>query len=83
MCSGPPTVELLTHADNHIQRMLLAQWSDEQIVDALFWSALSRPPTHAEMSAARFHFSEADNRRDAVEDVCWALMNSREFQLRL
>ena len=83
MVSGPTTVELLTQAGNRIDQMLQAGWSDERIVDALIWTALSRPPTDEEMSGARVYFSSADDRREAVEDVCWALMNAREFQLRL
>jgi Protein of unknown function (DUF1549)/Protein of unknown function (DUF1553) len=83
MVSGPPTMELLTQPDNRIDRMLGAGRDEEQIVDTLFWAALSRPPTQDELAGTVRYIGSADNRRSAVEDVCWALMNSREFQLRL
>ena len=56
--------------------------TNEQIVDELFWTVLSRAPTEEELPAMTAHLDARDNRRWAVEDVAWALMNSREFLFR-
>jgi hypothetical protein len=55
----------------------------EEIVDDLFWTALSRPPTTAELQTTAAHLQRAPDLRAALEDVAWALANSREFLFRL
>jgi hypothetical protein len=48
------------------------------IVDELFLSALSRRPTDAELQKMLEAFTDSD-RRVSVEDVMWAILNSKEF----
>jgi len=48
------------------------------IVDELFLSALSRKPTDAEKAKLLDAFADGD-RRAAVEDVMWAVLNGKEF----
>ncbi len=48
------------------------------IVDDLFLAALSRRPTDAERAKFLEAFTDGD-RRAAVEDVMWAILNSKEF----
>jgi hypothetical protein len=50
----------------------------EVIVDELFLQALGRPPLAAERTRLVEIFADGD-RRSAVEDVLWALLNSKEF----
>jgi hypothetical protein len=50
----------------------------DAIVDELFLSALSRRPTAAERAKFLEPFADGD-RRAAVEDVLWAVLNSKEF----
>ncbi|MBA4063437.1 MAG: hypothetical protein C0501_06935 [Isosphaera sp.] len=50
----------------------------EAVVDELFLAALSRRPTAAERAKFLEAFADGD-RRAAVEDVLWALLNSKEF----
>ncbi len=49
----------------------------EAIIDDLFLGALSRKPTAAERTRLLEAFT--DDRRAAVEDVLWAVLNSKEF----
>lgn len=53
--------------------------SDDDVIDELMLATLSRFPSPQERE--RFHdvFSSADNRREAVEDILWALLNTKEF----
>jgi hypothetical protein len=54
-----------------------------QIVNDLYLVILSRFPTAAELQAAQNYFEKPGaNRRQAVVDVAWALMNSAEFLYR-
>jgi hypothetical protein len=55
----------------------------EEIVDDLFWTALSRAPTTAELQSTVAHLERAPDLQAALEDVTWALANSREFLFRL
>ncbi|HUR55612.1 MAG TPA: DUF1553 domain-containing protein, partial [Gemmataceae bacterium] len=50
----------------------------EAVLDELFLSALSRRPTDAERAKLLPAFADGD-RRAVVEDVLWALLNSKEF----
>ena len=64
---------------------LLDQWlndstlSNEQIVRRLFLSALVRDPDPRELFVSLQPLNTAANRRQAFEDVLWALFNSKEF----
>ena len=49
----------------------------EAIIDELFLGALSRKPTDAERTKLLEAFT--DDRRAVVEDVLWAVLNSKEF----
>ena len=48
----------------------------------LYWTALSRPPTLDELAKAVAHIQRNGNRRSALEDITWALLNAKEFVLR-
>ena len=45
----------------------------------LYLSALTRPPSEAEAAVLLAQVEGAENQRDALEDVFWALLNAREF----
>jgi hypothetical protein len=82
LISGPGIHDLLSDEDNRIGKLLKAGASTEKIVDELYWSALSRSPTVAETSKCLSYVREAKDQRRALEDLTWALMNSKEFVLR-
>jgi hypothetical protein len=82
MISGPGMHELLSESDNRIGKLLKAQASMEKMIDELYWSALSRRPTAKESEKCVAYLREAKDQRRALEDLTWALMNSKEFVLR-
>lgn len=51
----------------------------EEIVDDLFLRSLSRWPTKDEKNAALQHIFDSKNHEQALADVLWSLMNTREF----
>ena len=59
----------------------------DEIINELFWTALTRAPTESERAAARGVFEAAvrgdgSDLRRGVEDLTWSLLNSKEFLLR-
>jgi hypothetical protein len=80
--SGQFVADLLTRPDNRLGRLLKDGRSTAEIVDELFWTALSRPPSPEELAAAAAHVDAAGDRRLHLEDLLWALTNSKEFLFR-
>jgi len=58
-------------------------FSDEAIINHLYLSALSRRPSSTEMKTLQAVLKESDqgkdSRRQAIEDVVWSVLTSREF----
>jgi Protein of unknown function (DUF1549)/Protein of unknown function (DUF1553) len=62
---------------------LLAQGkTDEQIVAALYERVLARKPTTEEQSTCARYVAKVGERKEALEDVLWALVNSTEFLIK-
>lgn len=53
--------------------------SPEQIIENLYIRCLTRRPTQKEMASLQEMLATEENKRQALEDLFWALMNSREF----
>jgi len=81
LLSGPALHDLLVEPQNRLTRLLQSRSSEADLVAELYWTALSRPPSEREIAAARGHLT-LGNRRAALEDLTWALMNAKEFLLR-
>ncbi len=62
--------------------LAVSKKTPEEIARDLYQVALSRDPTPAEREAAVKHLTAAKNRREAVEDLGWVLINSKEFLFR-
>ncbi len=64
-----------------LQRLLAAGMTDDEVLDELFLATLSRLPDAADRRAFRDHRRRALDRRAALTDTLWALINTREFIL--
>jgi hypothetical protein len=73
---------MLTEPDNRLGKLLAADRSDREIVEELYLGALCRPPTGKETVAALAHVGRSKDRRAALEDVLWGVLNAKEFVLR-
>lgn len=63
------------------------QWADSsrtnaEIIQELYWTALGRPATSAEVSTAEAWLIAGSDRASAVFDLTWAVLNSKEFLFR-
>ena len=67
-----------------LQPLLRAKGAPQSVLDKLYLSILSRPPTDEERAAvdAYARSPAAGSPRDATLDVAWALINTAEFVLR-
>lgn len=82
LVSGPSLARLLAEPDNRLGRWLKEQRPAEEIVEELYLCALCRRPTADERRALAEHLERADDRRAALEDLVWAVVNGKEFLLR-
>ena len=82
LISGPQITRLVSHPENRLAKLIAEGKTDEQIIDDVYWSTLTRPPTDDEAKAMAGHVKSVKDRRQGLEDVMWALLNAKEFVLR-
>ena len=82
LIGGQTTQELLTRSDNRLASLIASGDPDEQILGTLTWTILSRAPTGAESERFLTHLRSGPDKRRALEDIAWALLNSKEFLFR-
>ena len=69
----------LADPKGRIEKLLTAKKETAEIVEELYLATLSRSPRPEEVERARHWISQATNQREGLQDVLWALLNSREF----
>ena len=52
--------------------------SRELVID-FYYAALSRSPSAEELKDSLAYVAQSENPRQGLEDLCWALVNSKEF----
>ncbi len=79
MINGPVVHNKLRDDNGRIARGIETGNSDKKIICDLYMAALCRNPSESEMNAALAHISASSDRRLALEDIGWAILNSKEF----
>jgi hypothetical protein len=82
MISGPSINAMLREPDNRLSKLIAAGKSDQDIINELYWTALTRSPSSNEQQRAVQLLQSASGKRNALEDLTWALLNAKEFILR-
>src|SRR5439155_13690670 len=82
LISSPAVNELLANPTNRLAALLDSGMTDAGIINELDWTALSRAPSPGYLAAATRLLGRAGDKRAALEDVTWALLNAKEFVLR-
>lgn len=79
--NGETLLQKLEAKDNRLSKQLEANLTPEQLAEELFLSALSRFPTDRERQKMTEILGTAspEERRQAVEDLYWSLLSSKEF----
>jgi len=55
------------------------QYTNEQLVSDIYLRSLSRLPREQELQIAVAHLEKTTDRKTAVENILWAVMNTKEF----
>jgi len=66
-------------AGNLVGKMLADKRPPNQIVETIYLRALSRSPNQEELKKLLASVEANPNKQQALEDIFWAVMNSREF----
>jgi hypothetical protein len=77
--NGKTLNDKLRAKDSIVAKWLAEKVSDDEAVKRLYVAALCREPTEPERGAFAKALAEADSRREALEDLIWAVLTSKEF----
>jgi hypothetical protein len=73
------TVEGNMKAGNLVGKLTASGQKPSEIMTELYLRVIGRPPTNEESSALEALFSDAEQTKATLEDIQWALLNSKEF----
>jgi hypothetical protein len=69
----------INDAQGRIAKLVQAKSTVPKMIDELYMVTLSRPPRQEELKKAEEYAAKAPNQREAMQDLLWVLLNSREF----
>ena len=77
--NGETVGRKLRAEDGTLRRLLRAGLDDDRLVEELYLTALSRPPTERERQRGRDLLRGDGARAEAAADLLWALLVGQEF----
>lgn len=77
--AGETFTEKLETESGRIGRLVEDNATNRQVIDEFCLAALTRYPTEREVTALENLINSRPSRREAIEDMVWGLINSREF----
>jgi hypothetical protein len=72
-------VEPKIQQGNIVGKMLQEKKTPAQVIEHLYIRCLSRPPKPDELKNLLAIVNESKDKKQALDDVFWAILNSREF----
>ena len=82
LIGGAALHQRLEDPQNRLARLARSAEPAEHLVTELYWWTLSRPPNDKERAAAVQLLADAGDRLEGLQDVAWALLNSKESVFR-
>jgi hypothetical protein len=79
LANGELVQRKLTDKQGRISEIIKSKATDEAAFRQFYVAAFSREPTAQELDHCRTILAAAKDRRTGLEDILWALINSREF----
>ena len=77
--NGPLIHGKLKDENNRFRQLIASEKSNDEVITQLYLAGLCRLPYADEMKSALDYLVKKENRVEAMEDVCWALLNTNEF----
>jgi hypothetical protein len=78
LVNGKTVSDAVADSKGRVATLVMGGTSDEAIVDELYFAALGRPPTQDERQRGVTYLSSGP-RASRVQDLLWALLNSKAF----
>ncbi|MBC7816684.1 MAG: DUF1553 domain-containing protein, partial [Planctomycetaceae bacterium] len=69
----------ITNPNGRLTKLLTQITDDNQLLDELYLSTLTRLPTATERERSTAHLKAAKSRAEGFEDLMWSLLNRQEF----
>jgi hypothetical protein len=79
LMNSPEIMAKIRHRDGTAAGIAASSAEPDPVIDELYLTALARLPQDDERIVMREAFSANMDRRQAAEDILWALLNSKEF----
>ncbi len=79
LMNGDALNKKITSEQGRIAKALAAKKTDDEVIEELYLATFSRKPTDADRKLVKAHLASAPSRREGLEDLLWALLNSAEF----
>jgi hypothetical protein len=82
LMNAPLVNDRIQSSSGRVARLVGSKRTTDEIIEELYLATLNRSPNERELQSARGAFADPEsNRRQAAEDVMWALLNTAEFVL--
>jgi hypothetical protein len=79
LSNSPEVEDKIASEEGRVARLVRDKKAPEQAVEELYLAAFARPPRAEEMQKALAYVKRAADPRRGLEDLAWAILNSREF----
>ena len=79
LANSPEMEDRIARGDGRVAKLVKDKVPPEQAVEELYLAAFARYPTADERAKAVAYVARQKDARRGLEDVLWALLNSREF----
>ncbi len=77
LINGKTLGECVNGDGGRFAKLVTEQKDDRKVVEEIYLSCLNRPPTDKELASIKL--GEGNQRREAAQDLAWALLNSPAF----
>ncbi len=83
LINGNSILRRVTDGNGRVAQLLRQNLADEALIEELYLWSLSRRPTSRELTVAQQHLQTygPQQKTEAVQDLMWSLLNSRDFVL--
>lgn len=77
--SGDDLMNKLSQDQGRLKQLLKQNMDANTLLDEVFLACLSRKPSDTEKQAIAAELTKTDNKEEALRDLFWALLNTKEF----